>query len=268
MKNLRNLMAWAAFSIACIALPAVAGLEYVTTSPQNPVAGSDLLIEIFGGTPGSPSRVDAIQTTVSGQVITVQIRVSDFGFSVPGALRATQTVNLPTPGTYQLTVQWNYAGSSGIEIAVATINVLPAGDAALPPGDSAPPQFRGLSGLWWAPDEPGWALAITQPESGRLFALWFTYVPVTVAVPFATAAQTAATWYMLPSGNWTSPTEFSGQLYTAVGPPANLPFNPSSVAVNRVGTATIRALSADRLEFEAEAANGVSKRKTLQRFIF
>jgi len=251
--KLKTFFTWVVFAFAFGAVHALAGLEGIRTIPERPVAGSDFVIEISGSTPGSPSKVDAIGTSAAGQQITVQIRVSDGGFSVPGALRATQTVNLATPGTYQLTVQWNYAGTSGIEIGVATITVLPA--------SSTTPQFRGLSGLWWAPDEPGWALAVTQPESGRLFAMWFTYAP-------GISPQTAATWYMLPAGNWVSPTEFSGQLFTAVGPPANLPFDPLAVAVNRVGTATIRALSADRLEFEAEAVNGVTKRKTLQRFLF
>jgi hypothetical protein len=258
--SLRAFLASALCAIGFAALPALAGLDGIRTIPQTPVAGSDFVIEISGSTPGSPSRVDAISTSAAGQLITVQIRVSDGGFSVPGALRATQTVNLATPGTYQLTVQWNYAGTSGVEIGVHTITVAPAG--------GVDPQFRGLGGLWWAPDEPGWALAVTQPESGRLFAMWFTYAPLVLAAPSGPAPQTAATWYMLPSGTWVSPTAFSGQLYTAVGPPANLSFDPASVAVNRVGTATIRVLSADRLEFEAEAANGVTKRKTLQRFIF
>ena len=258
--NLRAFVSSVLFALA-FTLPAFASLLGIRTVPESPVAGSDFVIEIGSGTPGSPTRLDAIQTTISGQLITVQMRVSDAGFSVPGSLTSRQTVNVPSPGTYQITVQWNYAGNPGIEIGVLTVNVLPRSDID--------PQFRGLSGLWWTPDEPGWALAVTQPESGRLFALWFTYAPLTVAVPFgAPLPQTVATWYMLPSGTWVTPTEFTGQLYTAVGPPANLTFDPSRVAVNRVGTATIRALSADRIEFEAQADNGVAKRKQLQRFVF
>ena len=212
---------------------------------------------------GGCETVVASSATTVGQVVVLELRfAAEVGcFAVPPGRYNSFVVSVPSQGNYCVEVRkvWparTYTYSPGLCFDVGAAVAHPA------------PLYRNLGGLWWAPEEPGWALAVTQSESGGLFALWFTYVPDSVAVPFGTAEQTAATWYMLPSGYWTSPTAFSGQLYTAVGPPANLPFNPSSVAVNRVGTATIRALSADRLEFETEAANGVSKRKTLQRFTF
>jgi len=231
------------------------------TIPAQPQAGEEFVLRFYGSFPYSPANPTNIQVAVDGRHIEMTFTMPSIGFSVPWAYVAETRLTLPAEGTYTVTSLFRYDGYTELNpLASATITVGPRANPATP-------QYQGLSGLWWSPDEPGWALAVTQPDSGRLFALWFTYVPLTTA-PTTPQPQTPGTWYMVPSGNWATPTEYTGMLYTAVGPPANLAFNPAAVAVNAVGTATIRVLSADRLEFDAHAENGVRKRKTLQRFIF
>ena len=237
---------------------AVAGVTGIRTIPETPTTGRDFAIEVTGSTDSAVTRLNQISSSVNGQLITVLVTVSPGGSSL-GPLTASQVFNVASPGTYQVVVQWSDTSTQSIDIRTFAINVAAGTDAL--------PQQRALTGLWWAPDEPGWALALTQAPSGRLFALWFTYAPASGAGATA-VPQSAATWYMLPAGNWVTPTAFSGLLYGAVGTPANLAYNPAAFAVNRVGSATIRVLSPERIEFEAEAANGVAKRKTLQRFVF
>ena len=82
--------------------------------------------------------------------------------------------------------------------------------------------------LWWNPNESGWGLNIVQHPSRTLFAVWYTYAP-----------DGSRTWFVMPSGSWTSPTTYTGPLYTAAGPAADGPFDPSLVTKTQVGTATL-----------------------------
>ncbi len=83
--------------------------------------------------------------------------------------------------------------------------------------------------LWWNPAESGWGLSIVQHPTRVIFAVWFTY-----------GADGKATWYVLPSGTWTSANVYSGTLYAVTAPPYSTGFDPGLVrAVPPVGTATL-----------------------------
>jgi hypothetical protein len=248
-----------AFSFCVLVAPAFA--QGMRVLPSSPSAGEDFLIQYDGSTPSSPATVLSVAVNVSNQVILVSITYNEAGFSVPGAYRASKVVNIATPGTYQVAIQTARPGSPPQLVATQTITIT----APL----NVSPQFRSLTGLWWAPDEPGWALNVTQGDSGQLFALWYTYSP---AFSNALTNPTNNMWLVMSVGRWTSGTEFRGLLYSTTGPPSNTPFAPSMVSLTGAGLATFRVLSAERLEFEAEAYVGlysaITKRKTLQRFVF
>jgi len=228
--------------------------------PENPVGGEDFLM-VFEGTVGwTPAIVTgtAIEVQPDNQIffsITVgggetSAEASDF--------RAVRSVNL-APGTYQLTVR---IFGTFTWFVVRTITIPP-------PSLPITPQFRALTGLWWLPAESGSALNLTQGDSGKLFALWYNYLPDT------TASVTANTWYNMSAGRWITPTEWRGLLYTATGPRLNGTFSPSAVGLQAVGLMTIRASSLDSITMDAQVFAGtvppipqISKTKTLQRYAF
>jgi hypothetical protein len=108
------------------------------------------------------------------------------------------------------------------------------------------------SALWWNPSESGWGLSLTQHDA-RLFGAWYVY-----------GADGAPQWVVMPGGTWTSPTSFTGDLYSTSGPPSNQPFNTSLVKNTKVGTATIAFSAVDRAVL-SYSVNGVAGTKAIQR---
>ncbi|HUJ00928.1 MAG TPA: hypothetical protein VLY46_11865, partial [Usitatibacter sp.] len=108
--------------------------------------------------------------------------------------------------------------------------------------------------LWWDPNESGWGLSIAQHPSHMIFAAWFTY-----------GSDGNPIWYTLPSGTWTSPTTYTGSLYSASGPAANGPFDSTQVVVTPpVGTATLSFSDASDGTL-SYTVNGVSDSKPITR---
>lgn len=232
--------------------------------PQNPAAGEDFVIQVTGTTPSSPVFHLRTTSSVSGSTILLSSELDTNDFSVPGAYRAGAVVNVPVPGTYQLDMEARSTGPGGATYPRRTIGSVTVGPAITP----AAPQFRGLTGLWWTPAEPGMGVSVTQAESGQLFVVWFTYRPSTANE----SASREGLWLVLSSGKWISPTDYRGILYEARGTPANRPFAASAGSLFPYGFATLRVPSADRIELQAVADVGISPivetTKTLQRFLF
>jgi hypothetical protein len=201
---------------------------------------------------------------VSGTTISMSANISEGDFSVPGAYRAAAVATAPAPGTYQLDMQ---AQSQMNSYARRTIGSVIVGA----PTPAASPQYRALSGHWLAFDESGWGVTVTQGDSGALFAVWYTYRP-TEPQSGTFDAREEGLWLVMSNGRWISPTEFRGILYEARGTPSHLPFESSRTQLFPAGVATLRVLSTERMEFQAEAGVGLApemnKRKTLQRLIF
>jgi hypothetical protein len=107
--------------------------------------------------------------------------------------------------------------------------------------------------LWWNPAESGWGLSIVQHATQVIFAVWYTYNP-----------DRTPTWYVLPSGTWTSANVYSGTLYAVSGPPFTTAFNPSLVNQVPVGTATLSFVD-DNHGTWAYSVNGVSGSKSISR---
>jgi lysyl endopeptidase len=107
--------------------------------------------------------------------------------------------------------------------------------------------------LWWNPAESGWGLQLVQHPSGMIFGVWYTY-----------DADGKRTWFVLPSGSWTSSNVYSGVLYATAGPAYDGPFNPALVQRTPVGTATLTFTDTANGTF-AFSVNGVGGVKTIKR---
>jgi hypothetical protein len=109
--------------------------------------------------------------------------------------------------------------------------------------------------LWWNPNESGWGLNIIQHGSGIIFATWFNY-----------SSDNKATWYVVPTGQWTSPTEYRGPIYSTTGPEVNDTFNPSLVSPTLAGNVVLTFSATDSNRMTATfTINGKTVTKALQR---
>ena len=118
------------------------------------------------------------------------------------------------------------------------------------------PAFN-YSDMWFNPSESGWGIDVIQHPSHVIFAVWFTY-----------DTDGNRTWYVLPSGSWSSPNTYSGTLYQTSGPPANAgTFNAASVRVTAVGTGTLTFSDANNGTW-TYIVNGASGTKAITRQTF
>ena len=108
--------------------------------------------------------------------------------------------------------------------------------------------------LWWNPAESGWGLNLIQHASNIVFGVMYTY-----------EAPNRASWFVLPSGTWSSPFVYTGALYRVAGPALNNPsFNPAQVRVTQVGLATLTFTDRNNGTF-AFTVDGVRVTKTITR---
>lgn len=110
------------------------------------------------------------------------------------------------------------------------------------------------SDLWWNSAESGWGLNVIQQDN-VLFVTLFAY---------GTGSQ--ASWYvasdLTASGSNTA--VFTGPWYQTTGPYFGGPFNPASVTVRQVGTATFTLTDATNARFDY-SVDGVNVSKVLTR---
>lgn len=107
--------------------------------------------------------------------------------------------------------------------------------------------------LWWNPAESGWGLSLVQHANRAMFAVWYTY-----------GLDGKRTWFVIPSGSWTSSRTFTGLVYATVGPAASGAFDPARVRTSPVGSATLTFSDADNGTF-AYTINGLSGSKAITR---
>ncbi|APV51245.1 hypothetical protein BWI17_17095 [Betaproteobacteria bacterium GR16-43] len=142
------------------------------------------------------------------------------------------------------------------------IEVLP------PEGASTTPQFHGLTGNWFNPQEGGWGVNLIESDTGpQLLALWLDYM-------VSPAPLSGPSWRVLSGGRWISPTTFRGVLYrtydgTTVGGTSR------AATVIPYGYMSLTFKSADEMEFVAEqfdpfypTTHSFAKRATLRKQVF
>jgi cytochrome c553 len=95
---------------------------------------------------------------------------------------------------------------------------------------SAPPRpTLDYTDLWYGSEaESGWGFNIIQHATNNIFGVMYTY-----------DANHNPVWFVLPGGNWTTPTMFIGNWYRVTGPAFNGVFDPARVNVVQVGNAQL-----------------------------
>jgi hypothetical protein len=252
--------------LACFAAAAVAQQPWHVYPPA-PMAGEPFVIQYEGSTPGGPTTVRTATVSVDGSTLTYSVETSSNDFAVPGPFRASTVVPGLAAGQYQVLLKRR--GDFGADIT----SILGVVEVAAAPAPQQP-VYRGLSGNWFDPGESGWGMNIVQGDSGALFAVWLTYLPV---IPAETFAQRDGMWLVMPEGRWISPTRFRGLLYSASGTSVAVPFNRSDLLLQPVGYVSLDFSSPAHLSMTAEAGlvtpgflmyAPIVKEATIRRFQF
>lgn len=227
----------ALFLVAALATCGAAQAQKVLqwrTLPQLPVAGEPFVLQTLVN--AAPATNDG--TFHATQVLVFENEIRLTSFPPPAA---------PPPGypTTHLVSQAIILNRFDLHLGLldneqfAVFNVSP-------PRPAATPQFRTLSGNWFAPAENGIGLNIIQgAASGQLFSIYFTYRQ-------GSGLLAEPQWFSIPGGKWITPTLFQGLLYETVGSTLDVPFNPARFQARPVGTLTLNFASADRVEFDAQ----------------
>lgn len=113
--------------------------------------------------------------------------------------------------------------------------------------------FANFTDLWYNAAESGWGLSLVQHSANTLFGVWYTY-----------DAAGKPLWVVMPGGQWTSSSTFTGTLYTTAGPHQMSSFDPSLVRTNAVGSATLTFSGANNGTW-AWTINGQSGSKAITR---
>lgn len=101
--------------------------------------------------------------------------------------------------------------------------------------------------LWWGGvSQNGWGVSLLQ-QYHTIFGVWYTY-----------SADGVTTWYMMPSGTWTSPTTYEGRMYRTRGTTwLGRAYDPTQLQVIDVGSFKL-AFSGDgaTLDWSIEGRSG------------
>jgi hypothetical protein len=110
-----------------------------------------------------------------------------------------------------------------------------------------------FSDLWWNPNESGWGVTFTQHSAtNQVFAVWYTYDPREPDP--ASPGNYKPLWLVMSGGTWNTPTSLSGDVYVTNGTPFAQSWNPSALAVTRVGTFTFNFSSSSTGTFSYNIA--------------
>ena len=81
--------------------------------------------------------------------------------------------------------------------------------------------------------ESGWGITFSQHSDNQVEAVWYTYDPRS---PDSTSGNFKPLWLVMPVGSWTSPTQYSGDMYVTLGTPFSQPWNAAAFGAVKVGT--------------------------------
>jgi len=122
-------------------------------------------------------------------------------------------------------------------------------------------------GVWWNPEQSGWALAVDRNDRGVTFASWITY-----------DEQGRPTWYVMPDGEAIGPNIVEGNVFHPVGPEFASTFTAASARLGEpVGKFRIewthidQSLDADRNDergvftFDVKGVKGTTP---IRRFLY
>jgi len=237
-----RLCAYIAGALAC-ALMCGAAFAQVAISPSSPKAQDTIHVQVPQGAIGWPTveyrtsgallntfNPRATQVSMVDNKVTIAVELFNNEFGSPSQAMDLPIGQLPA-GTYNVEVvrrlpDGTFAGTVGMtQFSVA-------------PRAAGDPLWNSTD-LWWNAAESGWGLSLIQHGS-VLFGAWFVY-----------GSDNKPIWYVLPGGNWTTPTEYRGSVYRTTGPYFGLgTFDPNAVNATLVGQAVITLDS-----YDSNAAN-------------
>jgi hypothetical protein len=158
-----------------------------------------------------------------------------FAYTVDGVAQ-TKTITRQQFGTAMPACTWN----AGTSLASAT----------------------NFQDIWWAApsgSESGWGINLNH-QGDTIFGAWFT---------FGTDGKPL---WLVVAANRTAPNVYSGDLYTGTGPAYNaVPFDPATVAPQKVGSATFTFVDGNTASFAYSVALGgdvIARTKSLTRQVF
>ena len=238
-----------AFLLLSVISAASAARAGVTVYPASPVAGQDFVAMLDVRTCGVATNRT---TSVVGTTIYLDYSASNFCFSgePPQAPMAFPVKGL-SAGTYDIVDRANPGTASSTSAFNGQVTVK-AGTIGARPSYS-------VAGLWWVPDQPGWALNIVEGSAGQLFLVWYAYAPALV-----TDTQSGSIWYYVPGGQWTGGNTFTGAIAASTGPSLSKPFDPAVVSSTAGGLATVTVVSQDTIRFTVEPKSGAGYPANLQ----
>jgi serine protease len=138
--------------------------------------------------------------------------------------------------------------------------MLDAGAAVRAAATGVPAPIVQAGGLWWdlADGEDGSGFTISH-QGDVIFLAWYTY------------DSNGRAWWLSMTAYKTSanPETYSGQLFTATGPPFNsVPFDPSKVQMSTAGSATLTFIDLNNATFSYNLFSGLSGSKPITRTLF
>jgi hypothetical protein len=242
---------------ACLAALACATAHAIEIYPPDPVQGEQVLFSERYCQGGSPTAVQSATASLGNGTIDVVIDFQAGGFSVPSCARGI-VASPPLPAG-SFAVRYRTGVDLPPEPTIVTTFQVPAVVFS--------PQFTGLGGNWFDPASSGTGVNVIQGESGKLFAVWFTYSPFASHGPAAEPV-----WLVMPAGQWITPTKFRGVMYLTAGSGMNQDWLPNELRVTPAGILTLTFDSSRQARFEAVTlhpnVSTFTKSATFTRFAF
>ena len=159
--------------------------------------------------------------------------------------------SLPTDGMHAI-------DRNGVSIQNVATNFAGAAASVQPAAPPPPPPAPNYEGLWYnapAESESGWGINFAHQDD-VIFVTWFTY------------DTTGKAWWLTMTANKTADKVYSGTLLETHGPGfSSVPFMPSGVTRNNVGTGTLTFTDTNNGTF-MYTVNGVTQTKTIVRQVF
>ncbi len=244
-SRLRLVAVFVAMSVSGFSLAQVPPNFSIGILPSSPVA-FDSVVARIGALNGCSIDESTIRIAQANNAIRVDVGSLSTCVPTGGISFDVLLGKLPT-GSYSVTVY------QPANVAVATAQF----DVAEKYGANPPSHpLMDYTDHWWNPQESGWGMSIMQHPSDRLFAVWYVY-----------DQNRQPTWYTLQPGSWLASNTYAGPVYKTTGPYFGGTFDPATVGIAQVGTATLKFSNQGTGEF-TYSVEGVSGKKAISRMPF
>lgn len=233
---------WAGNSLTFTRAGATKSFMFPSNLPSSATAGRRVLIATEG--------FAALGIVTPNYVIPNGFLATDGGTVNYAGVDFITYATLPTDGVHAI-------DRSGTVIPnVATNFAGVSASVASPP--TVPPTVLNFQGLWYnapAESESGWGINLAH-QGDVIFVTWFTY------------DVNGKAWWLTMTAEKTAEKVYTGTLLETRGPAFNaVPFSPTAVTRNTVGSGTLTFIDANNGSF-TYTVNGITQTKTIVRQVF